>query len=53
VNFFFLRQPALHEVATRIVTLREVVEEIKDSATKERLQVGSLIYYLVLSNGIE
>ena len=33
------RHPALQEVATRIITIREVVDEIKDKATKEALKI--------------
>jgi hypothetical protein len=35
----------MQEVADRIVTLYEVVDEIKDKATKERLQVISCPAY--------
>ncbi|XP_002413180.2 RNA-binding protein NOB1 [Ixodes scapularis] len=35
----FIKNTALHEVGRRIYTLPEVISEIKDNATKQRLQV--------------
>ena len=35
----FIKNAPLREIATHIVTLREVVDEIRDKPTRQRLQV--------------